>query len=144
MRLRGCLWGVTLVYSLRNLALLLGRLMIAALFIFDSTIMARALDNTAAMISGVGLPYPHYLAIAAAVGQFAGGVMIAVGLWTRLAALALAAFCVSTAVLFHRNTASNSELIMALKDLGLAGGFLFLFASGPGRWSMDGRRGGGV
>jgi putative oxidoreductase len=126
------------------MALLLGRLMIAALFVFDSTLMARSLDNTGAMIAGTGLPYPHYLAIAAAVGQFAGGVMIAVGLWTRLASLALAAFCIATAVLFHRNTASNSELIMALKDIGLAGGFLFLFAAGPGRWSMDARRGGAV
>jgi putative oxidoreductase len=70
--------------------------------------------------------------------------MIAVGLWTRLASLAFAAFCIATAVLFHRNTASNSELIMALKDVGLAGGFLFLFAAGPGAWSMDGRRRAGV
>jgi putative oxidoreductase len=130
------------MHALRNLALLVGRLLIAALFIFDSTIMARSLDNTAALIGAAGLPYASYLAIAAAVGQFAGGVMVAVGLWTRLAAIALAAFCVATAVLFHRNLASNAETIQFLKDLGLAGGFLFLFAGGPGRWSMDARRGG--
>jgi putative oxidoreductase len=130
------------MHALRNLALLVGRLLIAALFIFDSTIMARSLDNTAALIGAAGLPYAHYLAIAAAIGQFAGGVMVAVGLWTRLAAIALSAFCIATAVLFHRNLASNAETIQFLKDLGLAGGFLFLFAGGPGRWSMDARRGG--
>ncbi|MEJ0012155.1 MAG: DoxX family protein [Bauldia sp.] len=122
------------------MALLLGRLMIAALFIFDSTIMARGLDNTAAMISSVGLPYPSYLAIAAAVGQFAGGIMVAVGLWTRLAALLFAIFCAATLVLFHHNLTTNAETIQTLKDLAIAGGFLFLFASGPGRWSMDARR----
>jgi putative oxidoreductase len=130
------------MHALRNLALLIGRLLIAALFVFDSTIMARSLDNTAALIAGAGLPYANYLAMAAAVGQFAGGVMVLLGLWTRLAAFLLALFCVATAVLFHRNLASNAETIQLLKDLGLAGGFLFLFAAGPGRWSMDARRGG--
>jgi putative oxidoreductase len=130
------------MHALRNLALLIGRLLIAALFVFDSTMMARSLDGTASAIAGVGLPYANHLAIAAAVGQFAGGVMVALGLWTRLAAIALSAFCVSTAVLFHRNLASNAETIQFLKDLGLAGGFLFLFSAGPGRWSMDARRGG--
>jgi putative oxidoreductase len=130
------------MHALRNLALLIGRLLIAALFIFDSTIMARSLDNTAALISGVGLPYANYLAMAAAVGQFAGGVMVLIGLWTRLAAFLLALFCIATAVLFHRNLASNAETIQALKDLAIAGGLLSLFSSGPGRWSMDARRGG--
>jgi putative oxidoreductase len=132
------------LFALRNLALLFGRLLIAALFIFDSTIMARSLDNTAALIGGAGLPYANYLAIAAAVGQFAGGVMVVLGLWTRLAAIALAAFCIATATLFHHNLASNAETIQALKDLAIAGGFLFLFAAGPGRWSMDARRGGSI
>ena len=49
--------------------------------------------------------------------QFVGGIMIVFGLWTRLAALAFAAFCVATALLFHRNLASTDEMIQAGKDL---------------------------
>ncbi len=128
------------MHSLRNLALLLGRLMIAALFIFNATIMARSLGNYTAQFAGAGLPYANYIAIAVAVGQFAGGVMIAVGLWTRLAALVLALIAVAIAILFQRSFATDAETIRSLKEFAIVGGLLSLFASGPGRWSMDARR----
>ena len=58
-------------------------------------------------------------------------------LWTRFAALCFAAFCVATAFLFHYKPDDIGELINGAKDLGLAGGFLFLAAGGPGGWALD-------
>ncbi len=126
------------MHPLRNLGLLFGRFLIAAVFIFDATVIVRSPDNTAAFIASVGLP--GQLAWLVALGQFVGGILIVVGLWTRLSALAFAAFCVATALLFHGNLASTNEMIQAGKDLAIAGGFLFLAAAGPGAWSVDGRR----
>ena len=63
--------------------------------------------------------------------------MIVVGWWARPAGLALAAFCVATAFTFHGALSNPDELIQFGKDMGLAGGFLMLAASGPGRWSVD-------
>ncbi len=133
------------MYALRNLALLLGRFLIAAVFIFDASVLERSWDNSLAFVTGIGLPDAvptnDYL-IAIVLCQIVGGIMIVFGFWTRLAALAFAAFCVATALLFHHNLASTNETIQAGKDLAIAGGFLFLAASGPGAWSLDvrGRR----
>ena len=126
------------MHPLRNVAFLLGRFLIAAVFIFDATVIARSPDATASFIEAAGLP--GQLAWLVALCQFAGGILIVVGLWTRLAALAFAAFCLATAFLFHRNLANTGEMIQAGKDLAIAGGFLFLAAAGPGAWSVDGRR----
>ena len=126
------------MHPLRNLGLLLGRFLIAAVFIFDATVIVRSPDSTIAAVAGLGLP--GQLAWLVALGQFVGGILIVAGLWTRLSALAFAAFCVATALLFHGNLASTNEVIQAGKDLAIAGGFLFLASAGPGAWSVDGRR----
>jgi putative oxidoreductase len=70
----------------------------------------------------------------------AGGLAVLLGLFTRWAALALAVFCALTAVLFHGNISDGNEFIQFGKNLTMAGGFLALAASGPGRWSLDARR----
>ena len=133
------------MHPLRNLALLLGRFMAAAVFVFDAYLIVKEPDAAAAFITQIGLP-GHVagvpLVMVLALCQFVGAIMLVFGFWTRFAALCFAAFCGATAVLVHHNFGSTSETIQAGKDIAIAGGFLFLFGSGPGRWSIDGRRGG--
>ena len=62
------------------------------------------------------------------------GVLILCGYQTRAAALVLAAFCLATAVLFHRNLGDRNQLLHFEKDLAIAGGLLVLFAHAP-RWT---------
>ena len=102
--------------------------------------MLRSWDATAQYMASFGVP-TTLLPLAALV-QFAGGLMIVFGVWTRVTALALAAYCIATAVFFHRNLGATSEIIQAGKDFAIAGGFLFLASVGPGAWSIDraGRR----
>ena len=59
------------------------------------------------------------------------------GFLARLGALALAGFCILTALLFHSNWADFNEAIQFQKDICMAGGFLVLTAFGPGLWSID-------
>lgn len=119
----------------RDPILLIARILIAALFIYDATVMVRAQGATMAYMQQYGLAggllYP------AAAVLLVGGLMIVVGWRARLAALALAAFCLATAITFHSQFSNPGELIQFGKDLGLAGGFLMLVADGPGRWSAD-------
>jgi putative oxidoreductase len=56
----------------------------------------------------------------------------------RLAAVALAGFCVVTALLFHANFTDRAQMVHFLKNVALAGGLLALYVSGPGRMSFDG------
>jgi len=71
------------------------------------------------------------------VTELGGGILIALGFFTRLAAVALAGFCVLAAVLFHGNIADAGEWINFNKDIAIAGGFLALAAFGAGEWSLD-------
>lgn len=125
--------------SLRDLALLAGRILISGLFIYDAWLVVRFQEANAAYLAEHGVP-PILLLPAGAL-QFFGGILIVIGLWTRPAALALAAFCIATAVIFHAASGDSGALIQVGKDAGLAGGFLFLAAAGPGHWSADAGRG---
>ena len=68
-----------------------------------------------------------------------GGLAIIVGWQTRWVALALAGFCVLSALIFHNNFADQNEMANFMKNIAIAGGFLFLFANGAGAWSLDNR-----
>ncbi|HVZ15190.1 MAG TPA: DoxX family protein [Bauldia sp.] len=129
--------------ALRNLAFLLGRLMAAALFIYDAWVTVRSPGGAASYIDKVGLP-GDALSLVLAAAMLIGGLLIVIGLWTRLAALAFAAFCIATATLFHYHTTDVGEMLQMGKDLAIAGGFLFLAAAGPGVYSLDARRGRGM
>lgn len=125
--------------AFRNLALLVGRIFIAAIFIYDATLIARFPGDNLGYIESFGVP--GFLLWPTALFQFVGGILIVLGLLTRLTALGLAGFCLLTALIFHRNAADVMETIQFGKDFGLAGGFLFLVAGGAGGWSVDARLG---
>jgi len=69
-----------------------------------------------------------------------GGLLILIGWQTRLAALALALFCIATALIFHTQFDNPNEQIHFWKDLAIAGGFLLLLAHGAGVYSVDARQ----
>jgi putative oxidoreductase len=71
--------------------------------------------------------------------ELGAAIAIGVGLFTRAWALAVAAFCVASAVLFHSAISNPLELNNLLKNVSMAGGFLVLAQAGAGRLSMDSR-----
>jgi len=136
-----------------NALLLLGRILLAAVFIPAGLQKFTDIAMTAGMIEGAGLPAASALAWLAAIFEVAAGLAVLVGFQTKWAALALAVFCVFTALVFHSGAiampdfpeAANGMLtmfnqIMMYKNFGLAGGFLALAGAGAGAWSVDGRR----
>lgn len=135
--------------------LLVARLLLGIFFIMAGAQKFTGIDGIAGYIASVGLPAPTLLAWLAAIFEVAAGIAVVIGLQTRIAALLLAAFCVFTAAVFHSGAiampdfpqAANDQLTMMnqgmmVKNLMIAGGFLALFVSGAGAWSVDGRRGG--
>ena len=118
-------------------ALLVGRLLLAALFVLEGWGKLRGYAGAAGYMQAFGVPGQLLPLVIAA--EIAGGVCIAVGWQTRWAALALAGFSIAAALLFHINFADRNQILHFEKDLAIAGGFLALFACGPGAWSLDGR-----
>jgi putative oxidoreductase len=126
--------------NLQAVGQLLGRLLLVVIFLHEGVTLIRNYTSAAAYMQGFGVPGMLLPAVIAL--QLGGGVLIAAGAMTRPVALALAGFCVLTAVIFHWNFAVHGELLHFEKDLAIAGGFLLLAACGPGRWSWDERRAG--
>ena len=114
---------------------LLGRLMLAALFLNDGWTVVNNYGATAEYLSQFGVP--PLMLIPALILQVVGGLLVAVGWNTRLAALALSFFCISTALIFHSQFDDPNEVIQFWKDLAIAGGFLVLAARGAGAFSLD-------
>ena len=72
--------------------------------------------------------------------EIGGGLALIAGFLTRWAALALAAFCIVGALVFHRNFGDQMQMVMFMKNLAIAGGLLFLSVHGPGGFSVDAKR----
>ncbi len=95
-----------------------------------------------AMVTGfarMGLPLPPVVLALSLVVEIGGGIAVLVGWQTRWAALALAAWCVATALVAHYHPGDRGQMIHFIKNLSIAGGFLQLVAFGPGRLSIDQR-----
>ena len=127
-----------------NAMALAGRVLLALVFLLSGIGKLRGFDGTVAYISSVGLPLAGVLAALALALEIVAGVALILGYRTRWAALALAAFTLVAAFLFHNfwsmpEQAQVMQQIMFLKNLAIAGGLLMVAAYGPGAWSVDRR-----
>jgi putative oxidoreductase len=119
--------------------LAIGRVLLAALFILEGWSKVRGYQAAAGYMDRYGVPGVLLPAVIAL--ELGAGLMLVVGWHTRLAAIALAGFCVAAAVLFHNQFLDRGHLLHFEKDLAIAGGLLVLAVAGAGRWSIDGRLG---
>ena len=126
--------------AFNDIALLVGRILIAALFLIAAYLKFKGLGGTTGYFSKLGVPAPSLVAPLVAAFELAVGVLLLVGFHTRLAALATGVFVVIAALLAHTNIADGNQLNHLLKNLAIAGGCLALFVSGPGAHSVDARR----
>ncbi|HEX8405613.1 MAG TPA: DoxX family protein [Duganella sp.] len=116
-----------------------GRVLLATIFIFSGIGKLLAPAATIGYIASTGLPFaPLALAIAIAV-ELGGGLLLALGVQTRLVAAALAAFSIVTGLAFHNAVGDQNQLIHLLKNIAMAGGLLQVVAFGAGAYSFDNR-----
>jgi putative oxidoreductase len=80
-----------------------------------------------------GFPYPLASAYLSAYAQFTAGILLALGLLTRPAALGVAVHFVVALVMVHRELPFNANVAPLAM---LVGGIYFLLAGAP-RWSLD-------
>ena len=123
-----------------NIALLIGRILLAAMFIMAGLMKFGGIAGTAGYIASKGLPAPTILAWLTSIFEVAAGVAILVGFQTKLASYALAAFCILAGFIFHFDPADQVQFTMFLKNITIAGGFLALSVAGAGSYSVDARR----
>jgi putative oxidoreductase len=126
--------------ALNDRLALVGRVMIAAIFILSGISKIQAPAYMMGYIASVGLPFPALaLAIAVAV-ELGGGIALILGYRTKAVAAILAIFSVVTALAFHNQLADQNQFIHFFKNIAMAGGLLQVVALGAGRYSLDARR----
>lgn len=132
--------------GLQSSAAVVGRVLLAAMFVLAGISKIGGFDGTVAYIASKGLPVPMVLAAGTVALEIVAGLALIIGWQARWAALALAAFTVVASVIFHAYWAMPADAqgvqqLMFMKNIAVTGGLLMVFALGAGGFSVDGRRG---
>ena len=114
---------------------LIGRIMISAIFLFSGINKIFNYDGTVGWMEGFGIP--GFLLIPAIVIEILFPLMVIVGYKTKIAAGGLLIFSLLTAFIFHFDFSNQMQIIAFLKNIGLAGGMLFLVIHGAKDFSME-------
>ncbi|ENY73863.1 inner membrane protein YqjF [Aeromonas diversa CDC 2478-85] len=125
--------------KMKDIALLLSRVLLALMFVVAGWGKIGGYAGTQGYMEAMGVPgmlLPLVILL-----ELGGGLAILSGLLTRSVSLLLAGFCVVAALLFHYQPADQMQMIMFMKNISIAGGFLALAAAGPGAFSIDAKLG---
>jgi putative oxidoreductase len=121
----------------RDLMLLLARLLMCSLFVWDGVLQLRNPDAAAQYFQSVHVPL-YTIAVWPSVAlHLLAGAGILIGFKTRWAAAALALFCLATAFGVHLPAGDLDNMTHFYKNLVMAGGFIYVMMFGPGAFSVD-------
>jgi putative oxidoreductase len=125
---------------------LIGRLLLALLFLPAGISKIGGFAGTAGYIASKGLPLPEVGVVIAIVVEIGAALALIVGWQTRWAALALAVFTLAATFIFHNFWAMPADQVMMqqlmfYKNIAVIGGLLTLAAWGAGALSVDAKRG---
>ena len=114
---------------------LIARILISTLFLLNGIFKISNYEGTVGWMESFGLP--GILIIPAIILEIVGPILIIIGYQTRIAAAALSLFCIATAIIFHSDFSDQMQLTAFLKNIALAGGFLFLVVNGAKGYCLD-------
>ncbi|WP_289047385.1 DoxX family protein [uncultured Psychrobacter sp.] len=113
----------------------IGRLLLSMIFIFSGFTKITGYAATQGYMESMGVPgmlLPLVIAV-----ELLGGIAILLGFKARLVAILMAGFSIVSALLFHQFWIDESQMNPFMKNIAMAGGFLMIFAHGPGAYSID-------
>ena len=127
-----------------NWAALIGRVLLAALFIKAGWGKIPGWEGTAGYMASKGLPMVPVLLAGTIFLELVGGLMLALGWKARWVALAIFLWMIPVTFLFHAFWGIPPEQVQNqtnhfFKNVSIAGAMLLVFAFGPGAYSLDKR-----
>lgn len=121
--------------QLKSLAPLLARLFLAAIFLSSGISYLSDVPGFTAYLTSGGLP--AFLAWPAILFEILLGAAMLIGFQARFMGFLGAGFCMATALVYHLHPDNPMEMMLFYKDLGIAAGFLMIFAHGAGKFALD-------
>ena len=120
---------------MRNILDLCARILISVLFFLNGIFKIMKYDGAVSWMESYGIP--GLLIIPAIILEIVGPILIILGYKTKITAAILSVFCLVTAIIFHNDFDNQMQLTSFLKNIAIAGGFLFLVVNGSKEFSLD-------
>jgi putative oxidoreductase len=122
--------------------ILAARLLLATLFLIFGSRKVRDYSGTIGQMTQLGLPMPVVPTVVSIFMELPVAFAVAIGVFTRPAAALMVLYSLGTALIGHRYwTVKGADYVDTLesfyKDLSVMGGFLLLFITGAGKYSID-------
>lgn len=121
--------------KLQELSAPIGRLLLSMIFIFSGFTKITGYAATQGYMESMGVSgmlLPLVIAV-----ELLGGIAILLGFKARLVAILMGGFSIVSALLFHQFWIDESQMNPFMKNIAMTGGFLMIFAHGPGSYSID-------
>ena len=113
----------------------LGRILLSSLFLIEGVRKFSFQEETIMYMEEYGVP--EILFFPSLILEILFPILLIIGYKTRISASIMALFTLSVAIIFHTDFQNQMELIMFLKDIAIAGGFLIIAANEPKICSID-------
>ena len=118
-----------------NILDLLGRILISILFLLNGVSKINNYESTVDWIESFEIS--GMIIIPAIILEIIGPILIIVGYKAKIAAGFLSLFCITTAIIFHNDFSNQMQFTSFLKNIALAGGFLFIAVNGTKGFSIE-------
>lgn len=125
--------------KMKDVALLASRVLLALMFVMAGWSKIGGYAGTQGYMEAMGVP--GFMLPLVILLELGGGLAIVFGLFTRSLSVLLAGFTLMAAFIFHYQPAEQMQMLMFMKNVSVAGGFLALAAAGAGAFSVDARLG---
>ena len=134
-----------------NVGALVGRFLLALIFVISGFHKLMAPMATAHMMASHGVPLASLVIFPTILVELGFSVLLVLGYWTRTAALLMFLWFIPVTLLFHvmpyydavahqQVQAATMQYVNFMKNISILGGMLLLASFGPGAFSVDGRK----
>ena len=131
-----------MISNINDELILAARLLLSTLFLIFGWRKVRDYSGTVSQLVQLRAPMPVLAAAVAIFMEIPVALAVAVGAFTRPSALLLVLYTLGAALIAHRYwTVTGSDRVDSMdafyKNLSIIGGFLLLYITGAGKYSID-------
>ena len=118
-----------------NILDLVGRIFISLVFLLSGINKIGNYEGTIGWMESLGMP--GIFLIPAIILEIGAPILIMVGYKVKISAALLSLFCLATAIIFHTDFSNQIQFVSFMKNIALAGGFLFLVINETKEFSLE-------
>ena len=118
-----------------NILDLVGRVFISLVFLLSGINKIGNYEGTIGWMESMGMP--GIFLVPAIILEIGAPILIMIGYKVKISAALLSLFCLTTAIIFHTDFSNQMQFVSFMKNIALAGGFLFLVINETKEFSLE-------